>query len=452
MRSIVIPLLFLAATLRAALTTQPAIIERVHQQIVPHTDKQGHILTKFDNDKSFFPIGLWGQVLPDAPGGPYPDWNEIADAGFNIIWPMNWDDRAIGLAEAAKIQLVYMGQINDERAGKLKDHPNLLGNMWVDEPTGKLNIPDFKMEPYFQEFLDYKKRINAAIPALPVFINDPPAIFPDPPKFRQWWLKWNTAGDISCQDVYPIVDRTIRTRTLAPEPTGIPQVVSLAVSSNEGKKPVWTILGAFDSPADPNWPFRMPTPRQLRAQIYTAIISGATGVHYFIMDSHASRRGGVVGMSPRPRAQYAPAEEAIATPVQLVQAKALWEMAKQINSELRELTPVILSPTAGDNEKFAAECSGDGFSSKQPLRCLLKRGPAGGYVLLTVNTDDAILNATFTFGEKLTTIEPLYENRPATPPRKDGISFTDRYEPFDVHLYRITPQPPASAPAPPGGE
>src|SRR5690242_6766736 len=93
--------------LRAAATTQPIFVEHVHSSIVPHTDRVGHVLEKFDAGGSFFPIGLWGQALPDAEGGPYPDWKEIAAAGFNTIWPMNWNDRAIGLAQEAKIQLVF---------------------------------------------------------------------------------------------------------------------------------------------------------------------------------------------------------------------------------------------------------------------------------------------------------------------------------------------------------
>jgi hypothetical protein len=58
------------------------------------TDKTGHILLKYDPDKSFFPIGLWGQVLPDAPAGRI-GMEGARGRGFNTIWPINWDDRAI---------------------------------------------------------------------------------------------------------------------------------------------------------------------------------------------------------------------------------------------------------------------------------------------------------------------------------------------------------------------
>jgi hypothetical protein len=436
--SLLAPVLALAAnTAPSTQNASGALIMKNHADIVPHTDRQGHILTKYDAEKSFFPIGAWGQVLPDAPGGPYVSWKDMAAQGFNTIWPLNWDDRAIDFAEAAKLQLVFMGKIDDAHAAKYKNHPRLLGNMWMDEPTGQLNIPNFNMQELFDSFLAYKKRINAAMPGLPVFINDPPAIFPDPPKFKQWWLKWNTAGDVSCQDVYPIVDRKERTRTLAPDPAGIPQVVSLAIEANEGKKPEWLIVGAFDSPQDPNWPFRMPTPVQLRAEIYTGIIHGATGVAYFIVDSRSARQGGIVGMSPDPKPTYG-AGGPIATPAQLVQSKALWQMAGQINPEIKELTPALLSPTVND-DAFQVEVKGKGVTAT-PLHCVLKPHPDGGYVLLTVNVDDAVFTANFSFDHDLKSASTLFENQPPVVLGKTKRTFENRYEPFDVHVYRIVPE------------
>lgn len=433
--------LFLIPTIAFAATTAPstqsssrAVIVKNHLDVVPHTDAQGHILTKYDPQKSFFPIGAWGQVLPDSQGGPYVSWRDMKAQGFNTIWPLNWDDRAIDLAQDADLQLVYMGHIDKAHATKYKNHPRLLGNMWMDEPTGQLNIPNFDMPKLFDSFLAYKKEINESMPGLPVFVNDPPAIFPDPPKFKQWWLKWNTAGDVSCQDDYPIVDRKERTRTLAADPTGIPQCVSLAIDANNGAKPEWLIIGAFDAPQDPNWPFRMPTPVQLRAEVYTGIIHGATGIAYFIIDSKKSREGGVVGMSPNPKPTYGGSGPS-ATPAQMIQGKALWDMAGQINSELKGLEPVLLSPTVRD-DVFHVEVKG-GDVTATPLHCVLKPHPDGGYVLLTANVDDAVLHATFTFGSDLKSAAPMFENQPAVVLAKDKRSFETRYEPFEVHVYRI---------------
>lgn len=35
----------------------------------------------------------------------------------------------------------------------------------------------------------------------------------------------------------------------------------------------------------------MPSPRELRTQVYTGIVHGATGIMYFAMDSYVTRAG-----------------------------------------------------------------------------------------------------------------------------------------------------------------
>ena len=72
-----------------------------------------------------------------------------------------------------------------------------------------------------------------------------------------------------------------------------------------------------------------------------------------------------------------------------------------------------------------------------PLHCVLKPHPEGGYVLLTVNVDDAVLQATFTFDHDLKSAATLFENEPAVVLAKDKRSFESRYEPFEVHVYRL---------------
>jgi hypothetical protein len=110
----------------------------------------------------------------------------------------------------------------------IRDHPNLLGNVWTDEPTGNFWGKD--MEGRFKAFLDYKSKANRIAPNLRVFINDVPWI--DPPA-TPWWTKWNTAGDVSCHDNYP-VKHSAQTRSIS----AIADTVGLAVKVNDQKKPV----------------------------------------------------------------------------------------------------------------------------------------------------------------------------------------------------------------------
>ena len=43
----------------------------------------------------------------------------------------------------------------------------------------------------------------------------------------------------------------------------------------------------------------MPSPREMRGQVYAGIVHGATGIIYFAMDSGVTRGGEVMGIAPR---------------------------------------------------------------------------------------------------------------------------------------------------------
>ncbi len=421
-----------APTSRPAVATTMPIIQRVHQKIVPHVDRKGQVLHQYDPAKSFFLLSLWGQVEPTDPGGPYTSWKQLADDGFNAVWGHGDLGKVLPLAKDSGVQFVLMGKIPPDQAKQFNDHPALLGNMWMDEPTGRADV-----EQLWNDYQIYKKHMKEIAPGIPVFVNDSPAI--SPPHLLDWWLKWNVAGDISCQDIYPLQDRTERARTLANFPHDMAEVVSLAVSENKGVKPVWTIVAAFTLQGKSSWPFRFPTPQQLRAEVYTSIIHGSTGIAYFIMDSAFSRRGEVIGMSPDPKPRHGDAHGGtFPTAMEMINAKALWQTAKQINAELKELTPTLLTPTVGDDYVYKVSYTGKGVS-KTPIRTMLKPHQDGGYVLLTVNLDDAVLDVTFEFPAALKSAQLMFENQPPKKLAAPATSFTEHFEPFETHIYRIVP-------------
>jgi hypothetical protein len=312
--------------------------------------------------------------------------------------------------------------------------------MWTDEPTGRFWGKE--MEGRFEEFLAFKARMSELAPGRPVFVNDVPWITAPA---TQWWVRWNTEGDISCHDNYPIMNRKFRARTLGNEEskTGIPDSVNLAVAVNQEAKPVWLIVGAFRERGYSRFPFRMPTPMQLRAQVYAAIIHGATGIIYFTWDTYVSRDGNIVGMSPDPQVAYSTGgpgrtKPSRPKPMDLVASRALWDAAARINAELAELVPSILSPTVGIETEYSLTTRGAPVTD-MPIRCLLKHHPDGGYTLLSVNLDDANLVTTFEFPAGIESVQPLFEHREALA-IDEGIRFEDRFEPFDTHVYRVTPK------------
>jgi hypothetical protein len=132
--------------------------------------------------------------------------------------------------------------------------------------------------------------------------------------------------------------------------------------------------------------------------------------------------------------------------MELIQSKALWETAAQVNAELKELTPLLLSPTVGPEFEISAKVEGEAVTAS-PLRCMMKRdAAAGSYLLLAVNVDDAVLTATVTLPKPLNNIRVLFENRTAPSADATRTRFTDRFEPFDVHVYRLTFEKPATNP------
>ncbi len=416
-------------------------VQTVYRRGVPHTDKQGRLLMQYDAERSFFQIGIWGNPFGKIYGFEY-DLKPLRDGGFNTMWPwpMRSLEEQLRAGQEAGLQVVYMGHLKEEAAAKSKGHPNWLGNVWHDEPTGSFWGRD--MEGKFKEFLDYKARLSVA--GVPIFINDVPWITAPA---TSWWVKWNTAGDVACHDNYPLLDRKRRARTLGDEESksGIGATVSLAAAVNHERKPVWFIVGAFETRKRGAFPFRMATPMQLRAQVYAALVHGATGLVYFCWDTYVCRDGDVIGMSPDPQTAYLEGgpnrpKPSPAKPMQLALSRALWIAAAQINTEIRELMPALLSPTAPEKAGYSVKVEGQGVG-ETPLRCLLKTHPEGGYVLLTVNLDDAVLNAEHAFAGGLQSATPLYENRPPYEVKAGQKSFSDVYEPFDVHVYRILPAP-----------
>ncbi len=444
-----------AAGLTTAFTaTADEVDESLHQQRnfnatqtiyrhgVPHTDRQGRLLKQYDPERSFFQIGIWGAPLPGKYYDSVSDWNVLKEAGINTVWPWACDPaQALDAAKPFPFQIVLMGEIADTALGQIRDHPSLLGNVWMDEPIGGLGSRD--MDELFGKFEAYRQRVGQTLPDLPVFINDAPWIMPPA---TSWWLKWNSSGNVSCQDNYPVMNHTGRAVSIGSEPNGIPQTVSLAVADVREEKPVWLIVGAFEAPGayGQTFPFRFPAPEQLRACVYAGIIHGATGIVYFTWDTYVPRDGGVIGMAPDPKSAYTPSPRkegctnpTPATPMQLVASRALWETARQVNRELAELTPLILSPTAGPEFKYSVDISGKAPTAT-PLRLMAKKVNASEFLLMTVNLDDAVLKASFTFSDALLKVETLYENQLPLHLPPDAKQFSVTYEPFAVHVIKLS--------------
>ena len=81
---------------------------------------------------------------------------------------------------------------------------------------------------------------------------------------------------------------------------GLPESIGADLQATGQHKPLWICLQAELKPGQLDFP----TPQEERCMVYTSFISGATGVMYFCYDSWFTRRGGLMGISPDPQADY----------------------------------------------------------------------------------------------------------------------------------------------------
>ncbi|HEY2586320.1 MAG TPA: hypothetical protein VGI81_11205 [Tepidisphaeraceae bacterium] len=409
----------------AAWKPHPAAVQTVYQDHVPHTDRTGRPMERFDADRSFFPLVLY-HALQGEHGGIRYELKDDAAAGFNACMPYEGQDpRALAeAAEKAKVQLI-IHQPSDEIVKALAHNPAVLGWYLDEEPTSNDQGP--QMESHFAAFVHRREQIRAIDPGRPVFALDVPLVSGP---LVPWWIKWNTAGDVSAHDDYPINQH----HPSLSFPIGLPESVTLAARSVKEAKPVWVCLQAFEG-LGPTWPFTMPSTRQLRCMVYTAIVHGATGIMYFALDSHVTRFGSVVGMAPTPRASYG--ANLVATAEQLRMSRELWDESVTINKEIESLRPALLSPTEKTHYDVALDDTWPSITP-DPIRTLLKRDPAGGSVMLIVNIDAAPVRARIRC--KGFAAEQRFEAAGAGMFQTDGDGFEMTCTPYDVRVVHLSPR------------
>jgi hypothetical protein len=215
--------------------------------------------------------------------------NRCADLGMRV----NFNVCSVaggGGAESSRIE----GLSRQEKSEMLKkeielfrDHPALLSWYIADMPDGR-NLPaDSLLEAY--------KLIKELDPYHPVTL-----LLSSPRNAAQF----RNVADIIMTAPYPVPQGTMQE---------VKEYTILPKNELWLEKPVWVVPQAFGGN---EWWEREPTPKEVRAMTYTAIINGATGIQYFI-------RSG---------------------PNSFPKSLASWGECANIAKEIAELTPDILSP------------------------------------------------------------------------------------------------------------
>ena len=399
---------------------EPSGMQSIYQAGVPHTDAQGNPRSRYDA-ASFFPRCIYHAV----PGS----FAVIKAAGFNCVH--TWE--GVGVAEvidelrSAGLQLIRHSP-TDEEVTRFASDPRVLGWYLDEEPTshayfdmertGKRDL----MAARYEAFVSRRAAIKALDPRHPVFPLDGAYI---PPGLSAWWDRWNTAGDVTAHDVYPLEPGTADLEALS-------RSVVRAVRLNGERKPAWITLQAFGALPGLDASVRVPATEELRGMAFTAIIHGATGIILFAYDSRVTRQGHVIGISPRTPESHD--SYTVATASQAAQSRALWAGAAALNAELERLTPRLLSPTA--RLQYDVYSSGESRTSS-PIRAMLKETD-GVYTLLAANLEGRPLEARFRFPSSIGSVRRLNADGSVAVLEPDGPMFRDALGSFGAAVYEIT--------------
>ena len=205
--------------------------------------------------------------------------------------------------------------------------------------------------------------------------------------------------DIASFDIYPVTHES-------PEVAGklwyVGHGVRRLVDWTEGKKPVWACIETTHIGNEK----ARPTPKQLRSEVWMAVIHGATGIIYFCHEF-------------KPRQIEAG----------LLRYPEIVDAVKSVNAEVARLASVINSPTVGG----AVDVTSNGDEAAVATLC--KRDGDHTYVF-AISKSDQPLRASFTVRDSSAkaVVEVVDGRRNLD---ADGGRFDDDFPPYGVRIYRL---------------
>lgn len=457
----------------------PEAAQKIYQFGVPHTDRLGRSLFTYDSQSSFFPIWMYGMKHPRTGYLCHPDESTKAwisehiprvsnlellkMAGFNTAQFMGEADSATYfLREAKRLKmqaLMYFKPLNQglaQEAGIREfmrangNHSSVLGWIPTEETGHYLTLYKDVKRPAISDWISLFNKTRGEIKNLsprPVFLLDNLWLsnqteLPETDADLKTWRAWNDGSEIIALDNYPLNLASLNSFDYS---NGLTRGADFVIRTYKQKKPYWIMLNAYEAvpTIGQNKNAQFPSPQQIRAMVYMSIVSGATGIGYFLIDDYASRKSQLVGVRPDTPTKYLNSGQCEgknwADMLQISEQKAqesriLWQSISKINFELQELTPVILSKTSSLN--YGVKFSRTGVS-ESPIRTILKEHN-GYFYLFAVNLDRAKIYTKFDLrNHRSKDVEVLFENRRF--PVKAGSSkmeIHDEFIDFAVHIYR----------------
>lgn len=351
-------------------------------------------------EKDFFPLAVWLQNPANAP--------RYKAAGINLylgLWRGPTEDQLRALREADMPVICHQNAV----ALQHLDDPIIAGWMHQDEPDNAQSLgrgqgygPPVPPEQIVQGY----QRMRAADPTRPVLLNLGQGVA---------WDAWHGRGvrtnhpedyplyvqgcDIASFDIYPAAHTSPQ---VAGKLEYVARGVERLVDWTADRQGVWNCIECTQI----NHPTRQPTPHEVRCEVWMALIHGSQGLIYFVHEWQPTfNEAGL-----------------------LADAEML-EAVTRINRRIEQLALVLNSPTIPDGVRVVSE------PAEVPLAVMMKRHESKTYVFAVAMRGQAA-SAEFRIENLpgVRTVTVLDEDR--TIQSSDGV-FTDRFEPYDVHLYEI---------------
>jgi len=170
------------------------------------------------------------------------------------------------------------------------------------------------------------------------------------------------------------------------------------------KKPLWIAIQSYQHP---RLDARFPTPAEYRAMAFLSIINGVKGLWFYTGSGQRDYYGKPAGILNKPEEGH-------------------WDYVQKLVRELREFSPVILSPVPKAKLTLSP--------AEAPVDFALRES-AGKLYLIAANKSPQAQSVRFSgsalAGRQATV---LYEEHPA---RLQGESLADDFPAFGVHLYQL---------------
>jgi hypothetical protein len=352
---------------------------------------------------NYFPIAVWLQSPTNA--------TKYKAAGINLyvgLWQGPTEEQLTALKKAEMPVICEQNKVGLAH----KDDPLIVAWMHGDEPdnaqpvkdpvTGRESYGPFI--PPARIIADYE-RLKKADPTRPVLLNLGQGVANDewigrgPGASLKDYEGYVKGGDIISFDVYPVagLEKPNSENYLWYVPKGVGRLVEWTA----GRKPIWNCIECTYIGSK-----KKPTPHQVRAEVWMALIHGSKGLIYFVHEF-------------KPKFN----EHA------LLDDPEMLAKVTEINRQIHSLAPVLNSPTVAN----AAEVRSS--SKEVPIDIMVKRQGKITY-LFAVGMRNGATQGDFTVHglPKTARAEVMGEER--TINVRDG-KFTDAFQPYDAHLYRI---------------